>query len=100
MRQIVEEDVDHGRCIEREHLAHEKPANHGDSQRPAQFGTDSMSKRQRETAEQRRHGGHHDRPETQQAGFVDGVGGIFALVSLRIEREVHHHDSIFFDDAY
>src|SRR5260370_26152495 len=99
LRQIVEENVDDRRRVQREYLAYEKSTDHGYSQRPAQFRTDSMSKRQRQTAKQRGHSRHHDWSETQQAGFVDGIGRAFAVTPFSIEREVHHHDAIFFDDA-
>src|ERR1700722_2795392 len=83
----VKKDVDDWRGIEREHLTDQESTHHRDAQRASQFGSDAMSKGQRQTAKQRRHGGHHDRPETQQAGFVDSVGRAFAMVSLGIERE-------------
>jgi hypothetical protein len=50
-------------------------------------------------AEQRRHGRHHDRPEAQQAGLVDRVDGRLALLALRLEREVDHHDRVLLHDA-
>ncbi len=54
---------------------------------------------QRNAAEQRRHGGHHDGTEAQQAGFVDGVGGVLAVLALGLQREVHHHDAVLLHDA-
>src|SRR5882724_13176945 len=99
LRQIVEENVDDGRGIEREYLAYKESTNHGDAERTAQLGTDAVAKREWQTAQQRGHSRHHDWSETQQAGFVDGIGRAFAVMALGIEREVHHHDAIFFDDA-
>src|SRR3989442_6504037 len=99
LRQVVEENVDDGRCVQREYLAYKKSTNHRDAERTAQLGTDAVSKCQRQTAKQRGHGGHHDWPETQQAGFVDGISGAYAVMPFSIEREVHHHDAIFFDDT-
>ena len=65
--QIVEEDVDHRRGVQRQHLAEDQAADHRDAQRLAQLRADARAERQRNAAEQRRHGGHHDRPEAQQA---------------------------------
>ncbi len=54
---------------------------------------------QRDAAEQRGHGGHHDGTEAQQAGFVDGVGGVLAVLALGLQGEVHHHDAVLLHDA-
>ena len=45
------------------------------------------------------HGGHHDRTETQQAAFMDRIGGRFAVLALRVDGEVNHHDGVFLHDA-
>ena len=73
-RQVVEENVDDGRGVKREHLAEEQSANHRNAQRPAQFRTDAAAESERQPAKQRGHRGHHNGPETQQAGLVNGVG--------------------------
>ena len=57
------------------------------------------AKRQRQSAEQRRHGGHHDRAEAKQAGLVDRFERAFALVALRLKRKIDHHDGVLLDDA-
>ena len=46
-------------------------ADHGDAERLAQLGAGARADRDRQRAEDRREGGHHDRPEAQQAGFAD-----------------------------
>ena len=50
-------------------------------------------------AEQRRHGRHHDRPEAQQAGLIDGFLGDLPSFALGFEREVDHHDRVLLHDA-
>ena len=50
-------------------------------------------------AEQRRHRRHHDRAEAQQARLVDRLLGRLALLALRLEREVDHHDRVLLHDA-
>ena len=58
-----------------------------------------VPKRQRDAAQQRRHGRHHDGTEAQQAGFVDRVGRVLSVLALAFQREVHHHDAVFLHDA-
>ena len=43
-RQVVEEDVDDRRGVEREHLAEQQSAHHGDAQRPAKLRADAGAK--------------------------------------------------------
>src|ERR1700694_6184062 len=95
----IEKGVNHRRSVQREHLTHEQPANHGDAQRPSKLRTNAGAKRQWQTAKKRGHGGHHDGPETKQARLVNGVSGTFSVVALRFERKVDHHNSVFLDDA-
>src|SRR5581483_9501660 len=75
MRPLVEEQIDDWCRIQREKLAQQQAANNRDSQRAPQFRANSGSKRQGNRAQQRRHGGHQDGPETQQRGLEDGVVG-------------------------
>ena len=54
---------------------------------------------ERYRAKQRRHGRHHDRPETYQACLVYGLPGVFPLFSFHIQGEVDHHNGVFLHDA-
>ena len=65
---------------------------------PAKLGADARSHGQRDSAQQRGHGGHHDGPKAQQAGFVDGVGRVQAALPLPFQSEVDHHDAVLFHD--
>ena len=56
-------------------------------------------KAKRKRAEQRRHGGHQDRPEAQQAGFVDRVARALVFLALGGECEIDHHDGVLLHDA-
>ena len=58
--------------VERDELGEQQAADDGDAERTAQFRAGAVFHRERQRAEQRGHGGHHDRPEPQQAGLVDG----------------------------
>ena len=49
--------------------------------------------------EQRGHGGHHNGAEAQQTGFVDCIRRILPVFPLGLQREVDHHDAVFFHDA-
>ena len=57
------------------------------------------AQRQRQAAEQRGHGGHHDRTEAQQTRLIDGLLGRLAFLALRLQREVDHHDGVLLHDA-
>ena len=59
----------------------------------------ASAKSEGQSAQQRCHSGHHDGPETQQAGFVDGVERGLPFLALGFEREVNHHDGVFLDDT-
>ena len=54
---------------------------------------------QGQAAEQRRHRGHHDRAEPQQAGFMNCFDRALAFAALRLQREVDHHDRVLLDDS-
>src|SRR2546429_381958 len=85
----VKSEVDDRGGIEGQQLAENQAANDGDAEWTAQLGTDAGSERKRQTAEQRGHRGHHDGPETQQAGFVNGVERRLAFLAFSFEREVN-----------
>ena len=95
----IEEQVDHRRGVERQHLADDQAAHDRDAERMPQLRPGAGAQRQRDAAEQRRHGGHHDRPEAQQAGLVDGLFGRLAFLALRLQREIDHHDGVLLHDA-
>ena len=52
-----------------------------------------------QTAEHRRHGGHHDGAEPHEARLVDGLDGRQPFVAFGLQREIDHHDGILFDNA-
>ncbi len=95
----VEEQVHHGGREQRQHLRHDQAADDRDAQRPAQFATRPAAQRQRHAAKQRRHGRHHDGPEAQQAGLVDRLLRLHAMIALSLEREVDHHDGVLLHNA-
>jgi len=64
-----------------------------------QFGSGTCAEHQRQCAENGGHGGHQDRPESQQAGLVDRLTRRFAFPALGIKREVDHHDRVLLHDA-
>ena len=65
----------------------------------ARFASCAVSQRDRNGAQQRRHGRHHDRTEPDQAPFVDGVYRSQSLASLGVEREIDLHDRVLLHDA-
>src|SRR5579864_6365138 len=80
--------VDHGGGVEREHLADDKAADDGDAQGAAQLRSIAMGDGDGDAAKHSGHGGHHDGPETQQAGLIDGLLGAIILVAFGLDGEV------------
>ena len=97
--QPIEEEIDHRRRVERQQLAQDQSAYNGDAQRPAQFRSHAGAKSQRQAAQQRCHGGHHDGAEAQQAGLIDGVDRRHMLHAFGFKREIDHHDGVLLHDA-
>src|SRR5208337_2524704 len=85
--------------VESKHLAQEQAANHGDAQGTTQLRANSGAEREGQAGQQRRHRGHHDGTETQQARFINSVFRLLVLLTLRLQREVDHHNSVLFDDT-
>jgi hypothetical protein len=98
-REAVEEEVDHGGRVERQNLAQDEAADDRDAEGAPQFRSGTGSERQRQAAEERRHGGHHDGPEAQEACLVDRLFGRLALLAFGLEGKVDHHNRVLFDDA-
>ena len=97
---VVEEDVDDRRRVEREHLAEQ--SGRRPSPRRAACAAPSrcpVPNASGNAAEQRRHRGHHNRPEAQQRRLIDGFRGALALFALGFESEVDHHDAVLLHDA-
>ena len=97
--EIVKEDIDDRRGVEREDLAEEQAADHGDAEGLAELRTDAGAEGQGQAAEQCGHGGHHDGAEAEERCLVDGFGGVLAFFAFGLEGEIHHHDAVLLDDA-
>src|SRR5215831_3136388 len=97
--QPIEIDINHRRSEESEHLADDQSTNNRDSKRASQFRTNPGTNRQWQAAQQSSGSGHHNGPETEEAGFVNRVDRRFAFFALGIEREVNHHDGILLDNT-
>ncbi len=69
------------------------------AERLAQFRADAGSEDHRHRREEGGERRHQDRAEAEQAGLVDRVAGRLALLALRLEREIDHHDRVLLHDA-
>src|ERR1700688_3910748 len=69
----VEEQVNHRRGEQGQHLAHQQSTDDRDAQRRAQFRSGTGAQHQRHGGKQCGESGHEYRPEAQQRGFVDGL---------------------------
>src|SRR2546427_3771223 len=96
--EAIEREINHRRCEKREDLAEDEAADDRDSERAPQFETGSGTERERYTGKERRHRGHHDRPETEQARLIDRIGGRPTFVLLPLPRQNEHHNSILLFD--
>ena len=47
----------------------------------------------------RHHGHQHDGPESQQARVIDRVGRVLSVLSLSLQRKIHHHNAVLFHNA-
>ncbi len=96
--QPVEMEIDNRRGVQRERLTDEQSADNGYAERLPEFGAIARVKRQRQGAEERGKGRHHDRPEAQKTGAMDRVLRRQAFAALRIDRDIDHHDGVLLDD--
>ena len=97
--EAVQVEINDRRGVERDELREQQAADNRDAQRAAQFGAGALLQRQRQRAEQRRHRGHHDGAEPQQARLVNGFLRRQAFRALGVQREVDHHDGVLLHDA-
>src|SRR5579871_4131233 len=95
---LIQNQVNHGRRVERERLAENQPANNRDTQRPAKLRSRAAAESERQSAEQRGHGRHQDRAETQQASLEDGFLGLPSLGALHPQRKIDHQNGVLLDD--
>src|SRR5258706_15436282 len=96
--QALEVDVDDRRDVERQHLREQQAADHGEAERHARAAAGAEADRDRQAAHEGGAGGHHDRPEAHDAGLVDRLLRRQAVLALRLDREVDHHDGVFLHD--
>src|SRR6516225_9933283 len=81
-------EIDDRRGVKREQLAQQQSADDGDAERIAQLRAGALLERERNSTEQRRQRGHHDRPEPQQRRLHDRLARRETLLALRLEGEV------------
>src|ERR1700736_6292071 len=99
LRKPIERQINDRRGVQRQQLTQNQATDNGDSQGAAQFSSHARPQSQRQSRQQRRHGGHHDRAKTQQARFVNRVPRRPAFFALGLQSKVNHHDGVFLDDA-
>src|ERR1035438_4431260 len=99
LRGAFQIEVNHRRDVERDELREEQTAHYGKAERLARVRAGAGSERDRQGAEERRHRGHHDRPETQNAARMNGIERSPAFVALGFNGEIDHHDRVLLDYA-
>ena len=92
-------EVDDRRREQREQLREHETADHRDAERLTKLGAAPGAERERERAEQRGGGRHHDGTKAQETRLVDRLARRETAVALRLEREVDHHDRVLLHDA-
>ena len=63
-----------------------------------QLRSGACSESKGQSAEQRRHCGHQNGPESQKACLVDRLLRAEAIASFGFDREINHQNGIFLDD--
>ncbi len=76
-----------------------KPPTTGEAEGLTGIGSGAGPEGDRQSAEERGHGGHHDGPEAQNTAGVDGVEGAHAFGALGFNGEIDHHDGVLLHDA-
>ena len=99
MAQTVEVEVDHRSGVEGQHLAQHQTTDDGDTQWLTHLRTFGTAQHQRQGAKDGSQGGHHDRPETQQARLADGLLRTQALTALQLQGQINHQDGVLLDDT-
>src|SRR5688572_14913871 len=66
--QALEVQVDHRRDVKRQDLRQQQPTHHRYAQRHARVAAGAEADGDRQAADKRGHGGHHDWPEADQPG--------------------------------
>src|SRR5690606_22080711 len=99
MTQAIEEQVDHGRAVQGQHLAEQQAANNGQAQRLAHFGAFGSAQQQRQGAEYCGQRGHQNGPETLQASAADRVFRTQTFSALQLQRQVDHQNGVLLDHA-
>src|SRR5580765_6094977 len=92
--QTLEVEVDDGSRVQRQELGHDEPAHDREPEGTAQLAAGAEIERERQTSEERGHGGHHDRTEPQKASFGNRLEGGLPAAALGVDREVDHHDRV------
>src|SRR6187549_168499 len=99
LHEAPEVGIDDRRQIQRDELRNEQAADDGEAQRLARLATGAEAECNRQRTEERRRCGHHDRPEADDAAFVNRIDRRLAVLPLLLEGEVDLHDRVFLDDA-
>src|SRR5712672_1473638 len=97
--QPVEIDIDDRRRIESENLRQSEAADDGVTERLANLRADPRTYHHRHATKQRRHRGHQDRPEAQDAGLIDRFFGRQAMAVFDLLGKINQHDSVLLDDT-
>src|SRR5438874_556022 len=95
----IKRQVNNRRGVERQNLAENQAAHDSYAERATKLRTDAVTKCERQAAEKRRHGGHHDGTKAQEAGFVNGIERRLPFLAFGLESEVDHHNGVFLDNA-
>ena len=67
----VDVQINYGGGVQRQHLAKDEAADDGNAKGSPQLAALAYTDCQRKRAQHGCHGGHHDGPKTEQAGFVN-----------------------------
>jgi hypothetical protein len=91
--------IDDRREIERHQLRKQQAADNHEPEGLSRFAACPIADRDRDSSQHGRHGGHHNRPEADQAALVNCLHGRQSLLPFRLQRKIDLHDGILLDDS-
>ena len=96
--QSGEQQIYHRRRVEREKLRNQQTSDDRDAERTAELRSRPDANGQGQSAQQSRHGRHHDRAKTEKTRLVNRLLRRQSLVAFGHQGKIHHHDPILLND--
>jgi hypothetical protein len=97
--ELIEIEINNGCGVQSQQLGYSQTTDDCDSKRLTDFGAVTLAHCKRNRTKHCGQSGHHDGTKANNTGLVNCIGGGEVLVPLSFQREIDHHDGVFFHDA-